>query len=160
MVHLSLALVQAQGPEQVPGLGPVAVQVPVQALVQAQVEVAALAQVLQLQRLPLPAGAVPFLEAGPALPLGKAPEVAQLFRLPGRVQARARAAAQVLGTAPAPAPVPVLVLAQGKVLVQAPVRARVPAQAQVPVPAQAQVPVQALGNLHRRYFPGTPQRPQ
>lgn len=144
MVHLSLALVQAQGPEQVPGLGPVAVQVPVQALVQAQVEVAALAQVLQLQRLPLPAGAVPFLEAGPALPLGKAPEVAQLFRLPGRVQARARAAAQVLGTAPAP--VPVLVLAQDKVLVQAPVRAR--------------VLVQALGNLHRRYFPGTPQRPQ
>ena len=148
MVHLSLALVQAQGPEQVPGLGPVAVQVPVQALVQAQVEVAALAQVLQLQRLPLPAGAVPFLEAGPALPLGKAPEVAQLFRLPGRVQARARVEAQVLGTVP----VPVLVLVQGKVLVQAPVRAR--------VPAQAQVPVQALGNLHRRYFPGTPQHPQ
>lgn len=148
MVHLSLALVQAQGPEQVPGLGPVAVQVPVQALVQAQVEVAALAKVLQLQRLPLPAGAAPFLEAGPALPPEKAPEVAQLFRLPGRVQARARVEAQVLGTVP----VPVLVLAQGKVLVQAPVRAR--------VPAQAQVPVQALGNLHRRYFPGTPQRLQ
>lgn len=150
MVHLSLALVQAQGPEQVPGLGPVAAQVPMPVLVQAQVEAAALAQVLQLQRLPLPAGAAPFLEAGPALPPGKAPEVAQLFRLPGRVQARARAAAQVLGTAPAP--VPVLVLAQDKVLVQAPVRAR--------VPAQAQVPVQALGNLHRRYFPGTPQHPQ
>ena len=150
MVHLSLALVQAQGPKQVPGLGPVAVQVPVQALVQAQVEVAALAKVLQLQRLLLPVGAVPFLEAGPALPPGKAPEVAQLFRLPGRVQARARVEAQVLGTVPAP--VPVLVLAQGKVLVQAPVRAR--------VPAQAQVPVQALGNLHRRYFPGTPQRLQ
>ena len=142
MVHLSLALVQARGPEQVP----VAVQVPV--LVRAQVEAAALAQVHQLQRLLLPAGAVPFLEAGPALPPGKAPEVAQLFRLPGRVQARARAAAQVLGTAP----VLVLVLVQGKVLVQAPVRAR--------VPAQAQVPVQALGNLHRRYFPGTPQHPQ
>lgn len=148
MVHLSLALVQAQGPKQVPGLGPVAVQVPVQALVQAQVEVAALAKVLQLQRLLLPVGAVPFLEAGPALPPGKAPEVAQLFRLPGRVQARARVEAQVLGTVP----VPVLVLAQGKVLVQAPVRAR--------VPAQAQVLVQALGNLHRRYFPGTPQRLQ
>lgn len=134
MVHLSLALVQARGPEQVP----VAVQVPV--LVRAQVEAAALAQVHQLQRLLLPAGAVPFLEAGPVLPPGKAPEVAQLFLLPGTVQARAR--------------VPVLVLAQGKVLVQAPVRARVPVQAQVPVP------VPALGNLHRRYFPGTPQRPQ
>lgn len=146
VVHLSLALVQARGPEQVPEPVPLAVQVPV--LVRAQVEAAALVQVLQLQRLPLPAGAVLSLEAGPALPPGKALEVAQLFRLPGTVQARARAAAQVLGTAP----VPVLVLAQDKVLVQAPVRARVPAQAQVPAPA--------LGNLHRRYFPGTPQRLQ
>ena len=136
MVHLSLALVQARGPEQVP----VAVQVPV--LVRAQVEAAALAQVHQLQRLLLPAGAVPFLEAGPVLPPGKAPEVAQSFRLPGTVQARVRVEAQVLGTVR----VPVLVPVQGKV------PARVLAQAQ----ARAQVP----DNRHPRCFPGTPQRPQ
>lgn len=138
--------------------GPVAVQIPVLALVLAQVEAAALAQVLQLQRLLLPASAAPFLEAGLALLPGKAPEAAQLFRLPGTVQARVRVEAQVLGTVRVPVlvlvqgKVPARVLAQDKVLVPAPVRARVPAQAQVPAP----VP----GNRHPQCFPDTPQRPQ
>ena len=118
--------------------GPVAVQI----LVLAQVEAAALAQVLQLQRLLLPASAAPFLEAGLALLPGKAPEAAQLFRLPGTVQARVRVEAQVLGTVR----VPVLVLVQGKV----------PAR----VLAQAQAPVLGPGNRHPRYFLGILQRPQ
>jgi hypothetical protein len=154
MVHLSLALAQAgyQPREQVPapGLGPVAVQVPVPALVlvRTQVEAAALTQMLQLQRLLLTAGAAPFLEAGQALPPGKAPEVAQSFRLPGTVQARVRVEAQDLGTVR----VPVLVLVQGKVPAQAPVRAR--------VLARARVPAAGPGNQHPRCFLGTLQRPQ
>jgi hypothetical protein len=154
VVHLYVALDRAedQPREQVPvpGLGPVAVQVPVPALVlvRTQVEAAALAQMLQLQRLLLTADAVPFLEAGQALPPGKAPEAAQSFRLPGTVQARVRVEAQVLGTIR----VPVLVLVQGKVPAQAPVRAR--------VLAQAQVPAAGPGNQHPRCFLGTLQRPQ
>lgn len=123
---------------------PVVVQVPVPALVQAQVEAAALAQALQLPRLLPPASAAPFLEAEQAPPLGKAPEVAQLSRLQGTVQARVPVEAQALGTVP----VPVLVLAQGTVPVLVQEQAR--AQVLVPVP----------GNRHPRCFPSTPQRPQ